>query len=155
MEVMGNSLEALNKKQGEEILNRFKEEVWKYAVDHTFKKTAKKFGIHHSTVSGWVKESEKQDKCANFGDFFREKGQEHLVITGVYWWPEILMPKKLIINFIQCLVILNTNFIVLLAMQFSAIFQLICGKFVQQNFKKVSQIEKFWQIWLSIDLLWF
>ena len=47
----------------------------KYAVDHTFKETAKKFGIHHSTVSGWVKESEKQDKCANFGDFFREKGR--------------------------------------------------------------------------------
>ena len=44
-------------------------------MDHTFKETAKKFGIHHSTVSGWVKESEKQDKCANFGDFFREKGR--------------------------------------------------------------------------------
>ena len=56
---------------------RFKEEVRKYAVDHTFKETAKKFGIHHSTVSGWVKESEKQDKCANFGDFFREKGSKH------------------------------------------------------------------------------
>ena len=55
----------------------FKEEVRKYAVDHTFKETAKKFGIHHSTVSGWVKESEKQDKCANFGDFFREKGSKH------------------------------------------------------------------------------
>merc|ERR1719234_2087462 len=65
---------ALHKKRGEESLNRFKEEVRKYAVDHTFKETAKKFGIHHSTVSGWVKESEKQDKCANFGDFFREKG---------------------------------------------------------------------------------
>ena len=44
-------------------------------MDHTFKETAKKFGIHHSTVSGWVKESEKRDKCANFGDFFREKGR--------------------------------------------------------------------------------
>ena len=54
---------------------RFKEEVRKYAVDHTFKETAKKFGIHHSTVSGWVKESEKADKCANFGDFYREKGK--------------------------------------------------------------------------------
>ena len=60
---------------------RFKEEVRKYAVDHTFKETAKKFGIHHSTVSGWVKESEKQDKCANFGDFFREKG-EKIIFTG-------------------------------------------------------------------------
>ena len=48
----------------------------KFAVDHTFKETAKKFGIHHSTVSGWVKESEKADKCANFGDFYREKGKE-------------------------------------------------------------------------------
>ena len=45
-------------------------------MDHTFKETAKKFGIHHSTVSGWVKESEKADKCANFGDFYREKGRE-------------------------------------------------------------------------------
>ena len=59
------------------MLIRFKEEVRKYAVDHTFKETAKKFGIHHSTVSGWVKESEKQDKCANFGDFFREKGSKN------------------------------------------------------------------------------
>ena len=59
---------------------RFKEEVRKYAVDHTFKETAKKFGIHHSTVSGWVKESEKQDKCANFGDFFREKGSKHFTL---------------------------------------------------------------------------
>ena len=45
-------------------------------MDHTFKETAKKFGIHHSTVSGWVKESEKADKCANFGDFYREKGRQ-------------------------------------------------------------------------------
>ena len=69
---------AIHKKKGEESLNKFKEEVRKFAVDHTFKETAKKFGIHHSTVSGWVKESEKQDKCANFGDFFREKGNEML-----------------------------------------------------------------------------
>ena len=54
---------------------RFKEEVRKFAVDHTFKETAKRFGIHHSTVSGWVKESEKADKCTNFGDFYREKGE--------------------------------------------------------------------------------
>ena len=70
---------ALHKKRGEDSLNRFKEEVRKYAVDHTFKETAKKFGIHHSTVSGWVKESEKQEKCANFGDFFREKGSYYLI----------------------------------------------------------------------------
>ena len=65
---------ARHKKRGEESLNKFKEEVRKFAVDHTFKETAKRFGIHHSTVSGWVKESEKADKCANFGDFYREKG---------------------------------------------------------------------------------
>lgn len=71
---------AIHKKRGEESLNKFKEEVRKFAVDHTFKETAKKFGIHHSTVSGWVKESEKQDKCANFGDFFREKGDDKFII---------------------------------------------------------------------------
>jgi len=70
---------ARHKKRGEESLNKFKEEVRKFAVDHTFKETAKKFGIHHSTVSGWVKESEKQDKCANFGDFFREKGDDKFI----------------------------------------------------------------------------
>jgi hypothetical protein len=45
-------------------------------VDHTFKETAKRFGIHHSTVSGWVKESEKQDKAAPYGDSGREKGKQ-------------------------------------------------------------------------------
>jgi len=75
---------AIHKKKGEESLNKFKEEVRKFAVDHTFKETAKKFGIHHSTVSGWVKESEKQDKCANFGDFFREKGDDKFI----YWLRE-------------------------------------------------------------------
>ena len=40
-------------------LCRLKEEVRKYALDHTFKETAKKFGIHHSTVSGWVKARER------------------------------------------------------------------------------------------------
>ena len=67
---------AIHKKRGEESLNKFKEEVRKFAVDHTSKETANKFGIHHPTVSGWVKETEKQDKCANFGDFFREKDNE-------------------------------------------------------------------------------
>ena len=42
---------AIHKKKGEESLNKFKEEVRKFAVDHTFKETAKRFGIHHSTVS--------------------------------------------------------------------------------------------------------
>jgi len=44
---------------GEESLCRLKEEVRRFAVDHTFKETAKKFGIHHSTVSGWVKAGEQ------------------------------------------------------------------------------------------------
>ena len=70
----GLTVIARHKKRGEESLNKFKEEVRKFAVDHTFKETAKKYGIHHSTVSGWVKESEKADKCSNFGDFYREKG---------------------------------------------------------------------------------
>ena len=73
-ETGGLTVIARHKKKGEESLNRFKEEVRKFAVDHTFKETAKRYGIHHSTVSGWVKESEKADKCSNFGDFFREKG---------------------------------------------------------------------------------
>ena len=73
-ETGGLTVIARHKKKGEESLNKFKEEVRKFAVDHTFKETAKKYGIHHSTVSGWVKESEKADKCSNFGDFFREKG---------------------------------------------------------------------------------
>jgi transposase len=50
--------------------------VRRFAVDHTFKETAKRFGIHHSTVSGWVKESEKQDKAAPYGDSGREKGKQ-------------------------------------------------------------------------------
>ena len=80
-ETGGLTVIARHKKRGEESLNKFKEEVRKFAVDHTFKETAKKYGIHHSTVSGWVKESEKADKCSNFGDFFREKG------NGAADWP--------------------------------------------------------------------
>lgn len=50
---------ARHRRLGEESLCRLKEEVRRYAVDHTFKETAKKFGIHHSTVSGWVKARER------------------------------------------------------------------------------------------------
>ena len=50
---------AKHRRLGEESLSRLKEEVRKYALDHTFKETAKKFGIHHSTVSGWVKARER------------------------------------------------------------------------------------------------
>ena len=46
-----------HKKLGEGALDRLKNEVQAYAVDHTYKETARKFGIHHSTVSGWIKQS--------------------------------------------------------------------------------------------------
>lgn len=89
-ETGGLTVIARHKKRGEESLNKFKEEVRKFAVDHTFKETAKKYGIHHSTVSGWVKESEKADKCSNFGDFFREKGnvKKNQKGNGPADWPE-------------------------------------------------------------------
>ena len=53
------SVIAQHRRLGEESLGRLKEEVRRFAVDHTFKETAKKFGIHHSTVSGWVKAGEQ------------------------------------------------------------------------------------------------
>jgi hypothetical protein len=67
---------AKHRRLGEESLSRLKDEVRRYAVEHTFKETAKKFGIHHSTVSGWVKAREravqgnlslrnKPSKCTN------------------------------------------------------------------------------------------
>ena len=49
------SVIAQHKKLGSKSLSLLKEEVRRYAMDHTFKETARKFGIHHSTVSGWVK----------------------------------------------------------------------------------------------------
>ena len=53
------SVIAQHRRLGEESLCKLKEEVRRFAVDHTFKETAKKFGIHHSTVSGWVKAGEQ------------------------------------------------------------------------------------------------
>ncbi len=58
---------ARHRRLGEESLSKLKDEVRKYAVDHTFKETAKKFGIHHSTVSGWVKAREKANSLGNLG----------------------------------------------------------------------------------------
>ena len=49
------SVIARYKKLGEGALSKLKNEVRAYAVDHTYKQTARKFGIHHSTVSGWIK----------------------------------------------------------------------------------------------------
>ena len=51
------SVIARHKKLGDGALNKLKNEVQAYAVDHTYKETARKFGIHHSTVSGWIKRS--------------------------------------------------------------------------------------------------
>jgi hypothetical protein len=60
------SVIAQHRRLGEESLCRLKEDVRRFAVDHTFKETAKKFGIHHSTVSGWVKAGEQVfDKSDN------------------------------------------------------------------------------------------
>ena len=62
------SVIAKHKKMGAKSLNLLKEEVKKYASDHTFKETARKYGIHHSTVSGWVKKADR-----------KRMGQRHLV----------------------------------------------------------------------------
>ena len=46
-----------HKKLGDGALDKLKNEVQAFAADHTYKETARKFGIHHSTVSGWIKQS--------------------------------------------------------------------------------------------------
>ena len=59
------SVIARHKKLGDGALNKLKNEVQAYAVDHTYKETARKFGIHHSTVSGWIKRSSAQQQQIN------------------------------------------------------------------------------------------
>ena len=54
-----------HKKLGEGALDKLKNEVQAYAVDHTYKETARKFGIHHSTVSGWIKQSSAKQNQFN------------------------------------------------------------------------------------------
>ena len=49
-----------HKKLGDGALDKLKSEVQAFAADHTYKETARKFGIHHSTVSGWIKQSLSQ-----------------------------------------------------------------------------------------------
>ena len=65
------SVIAKHKKMGAKSLNLLKEEVKKYASDHTFKETARKYGIHHSTVSGWVKKADR-----------KRMGQRHLAAAA-------------------------------------------------------------------------
>ena len=57
-----------HKKLGGGALDKLKVEVQAYAVDHTYKETARRFGVHHSTVSGWIKQSvakrkQRMDSC--------------------------------------------------------------------------------------------
>ncbi|XP_059087129.1 uncharacterized protein LOC131883631 [Tigriopus californicus] len=54
-EPRGTSVIAHHRSLGPKFLNQLKERVREYARTHTYKETAKKFGVHHSTVSGWVK----------------------------------------------------------------------------------------------------
>ena len=54
-----------HKKLGDGALEKLKIEVQAYAVDHTYKETSRKFGIHHSTVSGWIKQSSAKQNQFN------------------------------------------------------------------------------------------
>ena len=49
------SVIALHRRLGPSSMAQLKEKVTAFAREHTFKETAKAFGIHHSTVSEWVK----------------------------------------------------------------------------------------------------
>lgn len=53
----------IHRKLGKDHLNNLKDKVCRYAEDHSFKTTAKKFGMHHSTVSGWVKAATGRATC--------------------------------------------------------------------------------------------
>ena len=72
---------ARHRKLGEGALNRLKNEVQAYAIDHTYKETARKFGIHHSTVSGWIKKSSLTKdhiaSCTISTDMFPKPGESH------------------------------------------------------------------------------
>ena len=66
---------------GDGALIRLKSEVQAYAIDHTYKETARKFGIHHSTVSGWIKKSSlNQDQITSWtinSATFKEQDDSH------------------------------------------------------------------------------
>ncbi len=53
------SVIALHRRLGERSLCKLKARVRRFAEEHTFKETARAFGVHHSTVSGWVKAATK------------------------------------------------------------------------------------------------
>ena len=60
------SVIARYRRLGKESLQQLKNAVTEFAEVNTYKETARKFGIHHSTVSVWVKESnEKRGKMAD------------------------------------------------------------------------------------------
>ncbi len=55
------SVIAQCRRLGKDSLQQLKVSVSEFAsCGHTYKETAKRFGIHHSTVSGWVKEQQRQ-----------------------------------------------------------------------------------------------
>jgi transposase-like protein len=56
------SVIAFHRQLGHKSLSQLKERVRRFASDHTFKETARNFGIHHSTVSGWIKAAQKQQE---------------------------------------------------------------------------------------------
>lgn len=58
-----------HKKKNERYLPEFKLQVVKYALQTTFKKTAERFGVHHSTVAEWCRDREKLERL-----FPQEKG---------------------------------------------------------------------------------
>ncbi|XP_064471544.1 uncharacterized protein LOC135385883 [Ornithodoros turicata] len=50
------------KKKNERYVPEFKLQVVKHALQTTFKKTAERFGVHHSTVAEWCRDKEKLER---------------------------------------------------------------------------------------------
>ena len=94
-----------HRRLGEESLSRLKEEVRRYALDHTFKETAKKFGIHHSTVSGWVKARERV--CQSNLSLLRSLSGMGHSLTTLTGFPTFLTPALTIIYHISLCVIVD------------------------------------------------
>ena len=55
---------AQHRRLGPKSLQQLKKNVLAHAKEHTFKETSKKFGVHHSTVSGWVKSQMNEEDGA-------------------------------------------------------------------------------------------
>ena len=64
-----------HKKLGDGALDKLKIQVQAFAANHTYKETARKFGIHHSTVSGWIKQSSSQ---ASRQPIFHERSTSYI-----------------------------------------------------------------------------